>query len=346
MHPRDKNRAGTDEKALRAWFDRLEWPGGDEDFHFDTQRWNQEWSRRGHPERDTPHRWVRIAIGLLVITGSVSVITLDTGHHLALSPKTTPILPKSRASTPLFLAAQASPVIVQAMHALGSDPRVPLEAPQTLPYAQQKTTILSATAHVWGGTALPTYQVELWQTPQAWPINSPRISVSTAYRLAAYSGTNYARQGATGLQEGLQNESGYSIAPGPQTAVPLAPGIIAQESQSSASVDTVSATSLHWKHGRWQIVVNAPSAAIARQQSQQLVQAMTARPLPTPSTQGYLVLNVTPSVTSHGSPRLAPQVSITWSRETTVYHVTTYSDVFQRTNMAIEIAHSMRRYTP
>ncbi len=34
------------------------------------------------------------------------------------------------------------------------------------------------------------------------------------------------------------------------------------------------------------------------------------------------------------------------SRNHRIYHVTTYSDVFQRTNMAIEIAHSMRRYIP
>jgi len=68
---------------------------------------------------------------------------------------------------PQFLAAKASPVIVAAMKALGSQSGVPLQAPQAIPYAKQPMTILSATAHVFGGSALPTYQVELWKTNQA-----------------------------------------------------------------------------------------------------------------------------------------------------------------------------------
>jgi len=128
--------------------------------------------------------------------------------------------------------------------------------------------------------------------------------------------------------------------------VSIAPGIIGKESSSHTSAASLAATSLRWIAGPWQVVVNAPSATLARQQARQLTHDLTSLSLPQPATSGYLVVNSTASVTAQGSLRIATEVIITWNRETTVYQVTTYSDVQQRLETALSIAHSMRSYKP
>ncbi len=322
---------------LRDWFGRLEWPAIDADFQFDQQRWHQELPRRLHQRKGTPRPWRGIAAGVLVLASGVGVGTYT--FNAAHSPGEHAVAPG-----PQFLAAQASPVIVDAMKALGSHPGVALEAPQVIPYAKQPTTTLSATAQVFGGRALPTYQVELWKTDQAWPVNSPHILRLTNRRLAMYSGTNYGRQGAHGLQEGLKIESGYSVAPGPTTPVSIAPGIIGQESRTVPAINSLAAASLRWTASAWRVVVNAPSIRMARQESRQLADRLESLSLPRPTTGGYLVVNSTSSVTAQGKPRIATEVVITWNRGLTVYQVTTYSDVRQRMATALAIAHSMRLY--
>ncbi len=325
--------------ALRDWFGRFEWPAIDSNFQFDHQRWRQEFPRRQPQRTGRARPWPWVAAGILVTGIGVGTSTWYAAPHRIDTATTV-------THGPQFLAAQASPVIVAAMKALGSHSGVPLQAPQAIPYAKQPMTILSATAHVFGGSALPTYQVELWQTNQAWPVNNPHITGPTSWRLAAYSGTNYAREGTQGLREGLTIESGYSVAPGPTTPVSIGPGIIGKESRSGASANSLPAISLAWALGSWQVVVNAPSATLARQQARQLTHDLTSLSLPQPATNGYLVVNSTASVTAQGRPRIATEVIITWNRATTVYQVTTYSDVQQRLESALSIAHSMRPYKP
>lgn len=338
-HSNKQNISDLQDDALREWFGRFKWPAIDTAFQFDQQRWDHEFSRRQQqqPGRVRPWQWVAI----LVLTTGFGV-----GTALRHSAQSRPEPAATATPGPKFLAAKASPVIVEAMKALGSHPGVALEAPQAIPYAKQPTTILSAFAHVFGGSALPTYQVILWQTAQAWPVNNPHIAAPTSQRLAEYSGTNYASEGAQGVHTGLKIESGYSVAPGPTTLVPIAPGIIGKETSSYASATSLAATSLSWATGPWRMVVSAPSATLARQEAQQLVHSLVSVGLPQPTTGGYLVVNSITSVTAQGSPRIATEAIVTWNRGTTVYQVTTYSDVQQRLQTALLIAHSMRPYHP
>lgn len=325
--------------ALRDWFGRLEWPAIDDDFQFDQQRWRQEFAHRQHQQTKKPYAWQWVAAGILVLATGIGTFTWHSAHGQ--------FKPAARVMPgPEFLAAKASPVIVAAMKTLGSHFGVPLEAPQVIPYAKQPTTALSATAHVFGGSTSPTYQVELWKTNQAWPVNNPHITSPSSRRLAAYSGTNYASEGIKGVRAALKIESGYSVTPGPTTPISIVRGIIGKESRSGESANSLPATSLTWTMGSWKVVVNAPSATLARQQARNLAHDLTSLSLPQPTTRGYLVVNSTASVTAQGSPRIATEVIITWNRGTTVYQVTTYSDVQQRLITALSISHSMRPYQP
>jgi hypothetical protein len=340
MSRRNKNNVpNPSDDALREWFERLEWPPLDANFRFDQQRWHQEFPRR-HRQRlgkTFPRPWA--VAGTLILAAGIGTFTWYSMHG-RFEPATA-ITPGGQ-----FLAAKASPVIVEAMKALGSHSGVPLEAPQVIPYAKPPTTILSATAHVFGGSALPTYQVELWNTQQAWPVNNPHITSATSRRLAAYAGTNYAKEGLPGVRQGLQIESGYSVVPGPSTLVSIAPGITAKESHSSPSATSLAATSLRWTSGSWHMAVSAPSTRLAQRQAQQLVHSLASVRLPQTTTSGYLVVTSTASVTATGSPRIATEVIVTWNRKTTVYQVITYSDVQQPLETALLIAQSMRPYTP
>jgi hypothetical protein len=317
------------------------------DFTFDRQRWQSDFGDSPVHAAKRVQRWPWTAAAIVVLAGGFGAGQWF-GHG---SPGTSRVASPGEkhvhrtTKTAVFLAAKASPVIVQAMQALGH-PAVAMEAPQTLPYAKQGPTVLSATAKVWGGHTLPTYDVELWATAQAWPVNSPHIQLSTARRLATFSGTNYSRQTTVEELTGLEMQSGYSVAPSPGKPVTLGKGLSAEEHHTNARGDRLAATSITWHQKRWDVVVNAPSTAQALQHAKALMQDIRTLGLPTPTQKGYIVVNLFASTTAQGAPRLATQATVTWNQGAMVYQVQAYSDVQQRMDTALAIAHTMRLYEP
>lgn len=344
----EKEKAHDPDKALRRDLAQQGMPSLAGDFTFDRERWRRDWAEVSiQPGRRT-RRWPWVAAAAVVLAAGGIGASQWLGYG---SPGTSPVASPRQTEghrttkTAVFLAAKASPVIVQAMQALGR-PAVAMEAPQTLPYAKRGSTVLSATATVWGGRTLPTYQVELWTAEHAWPVNSPRISVATAQRLATFSGTNYRQQTTAEELTGLKMQSGYSVAPSTGKPVTLGHDGSAKEYHTNAGVNRLAATSIAWREQRWDVVVNAPSTGRAFQHAQTLARDIRTLGLPTPTQKGYIVVNLFASTTAQGASRLATQVTVTWNQGATVYQVETYSDVQQRMETALQLAHSMRRYHP
>lgn len=326
-----------EDQRLREALHREGPPELDRSFSFDQARWAHDWNRRFARAQHFHRAWWGLAASALVIVGSLTALH---AHGIFRDASTVPTSHNSQGPQPY--SARQNPVITQAMQALGPHPGVPLEAPRTLPFTNRGPTTLSATAYTWGGKILPAYQVELWQTAQSWPINSPHISQGSR-RLASFSGTDYTALGRTAEQQGLRIASGFSQPQKSGLSLSIA-GMPTVMYRTTSPIAAVSATSILWTEKPWKFRINAPTTVLAEQKAKELVHMLRTVHLPSAANTGFVVVDVEQSVTAQGAPRFATTTTITWAQSSTVYQIVTFTRPLQRLSTALALTASMQAY--
>lgn len=220
-----------------------------------------------HPRKVPAWRWGGAAAVLLAV---------GSGWWLTHGPNTAPPPPTVEASQ--SAAEQAFTWLGQ--HGSGDVLGGPLWQPTYSPS-------LSATVRI--DQPANTWEVSLWKTPHAFPVNSPAVEQG---RMATIISWRIMRVAGPSTVSGLQARTPWVVPTGPSQAVTLGHGVVgAQYTQGQTGQVRESGDILEWhvRHWHFELVASQVTPAV-RREAIQLVDFVTTHAMP--GAPGVLVANV------------------------------------------------------
>ena len=230
------------------------------------------------------------------------------------------------------LAPQFPSIVNMAMAHFPSSVLVAPEAPTVLPQAKS-------------GSRQLYYRT--WDTTTG-PILNYNVQFSSpSQRLATFSGSTF-----TGISAGSSVWLPYAAPTNGQTThstVKLSDGIVASEQTFIApknSAKEVSAASLKWSEGRWQIEVSqTQSTQVPLAQADAVAAYLHSHFMPVPQSKGSIFVNVYPGMNAQGQATgSSVSETIKWQEGQHVYEVDTYSQVQNPIQTGLAMAISMKPY--
>ena len=168
-----------------------------------------------------------------------------------------------------------------------------------------------------------------------------QVQLASAHRkLALFGATEFSStQAAANAPEG---NPVHQVTSGKITGhVALEGNLTGTVYQSPGGPGSAAWTAVSWREGRWNIVVENAGTGTPVTESHQVVADLQHELLPAPDTNGWFVVNLTPTTTGAET---VQDVDVSWQEGRTVNTVDTFSAVAHPLMTAIRMAISMRAY--
>ncbi|MCY0881969.1 MAG: hypothetical protein OWS74_08220, partial [Firmicutes bacterium] len=264
----------------------------------------------------------------------------------------------SNVSTPLQ-AAHALPanfpqLTRQALNVVAKHSSAPLWAPTVVPAAANSSWVVSATAVKASSSVSPPapgYQIAFWETLQDLPINGINQLSTQQMRMSHILG------GFDGYQEKNSTQAGQALA-NYEDAVAFrwnnhSAGTISLNNKVKAKLYRIPTAAdnpnemvdMSWDDGPWMVAVEHGSApdnsgelSIDTKMANRLIAALSAYSLPTPTTQGFVVVSM---VGTPGQPGYFCQTTVKWNQGEDIYKTFAETPSPHNISTAVEMAATM-----